>query len=74
MGGVERHVGAEAQLRPGSEDLPRLDDLLVSTGQRRWEEHNAQGYFWEKRDEALRKRPGSDRSGVWLEGSEDAKE
>ena len=64
MGGAERHVGAEAQLRPGSEDLPCPDDLLVLVG-RRWEAH-AQGYISGKRGMRLRKRPGSDKVGYGL--------
>ena len=56
------HVGAKAQLRPGSEDLPH-PPLSVSgqTG-----ETHAQGYISGKRGIRLRKRPGSDRVGYGL--------
>jgi hypothetical protein len=64
VGGAERHVGAEAQLRPGSGDLPRTGHLLVSMG--RGDGRNAQGYISGKRGMRLRKRPGSDRVGYGL--------
>jgi len=49
------HVGAEAQLRPGSEDLPRPDDLIVSVGRGDGRNTRTGVYFWEKRDKAQEK-------------------
>jgi hypothetical protein len=66
VGGAERHVGAEAQLRLGSEDLPRPDDLLVSVGRGDGRKTHVQGYISGKRGMRLRKSPGSDKVGYGL--------
>ena len=52
MGGEERHVSEEVQLRLGSEDLSCPDILSVSVGRGDGRNTRTGVYFWEKKDEA----------------------